>query len=80
MLQDRPTSQSQNNSYSLTNDLSRKRLFPEISSFSKTSDFSGIPSKHPKSFSVVSEMHFEEGAFRKAYMAKCSTYPFKNKQ
>ena len=123
-----------------TNDLSRKRLFPEISSFSKTSDFSGIPSKHPKSFSAVSkqvekrsasvfprslsaadmlrlgtlirkenkntvkvvvesfdiakkewktvteayfeieEMHFAEGAFRKAYMAKCSTYPFKNKQ
>ena len=123
-----------------TNDLSRKRLFPEISSFSKTSDFSGILSKHPKSFSAVSkqvekrfasifprslsaadmlrlgtlirkenkndvkfvvesfdiakkewktvtedyfeieEMHFAEGAFRKAYMAKCSTYPFKNKQ
>ena len=122
-----------------TNDLSRKRLFPEISSFSKT-DFSRIPSKHPKSFSVVSkqvnkrfasvfprslsaadmlrlgtlirkenkndvkvvvesfdiakkewktvteayfeieEMHFAECAFRKAYMAKCSTYPFKNKQ
>ena len=38
-----------------TNDLSRKWLFPEISSFSKTSDFSGIPSKHPKSFSVVSK-------------------------
>ena len=26
------------------------------------------------------EAHFAEGAFRKAYMAKCSTYPFKNKQ
>ena len=25
-------------------------------------------------------MHFAEGAFRKAYMAKCSTYLFKNKQ
>ena len=37
-----------------TNDLSRKQLFPDISSFSKTSDISGIPSKHPKSFSVVS--------------------------
>ena len=120
--------------------MSRKRLFPEISSFSKTSDISGIPSKHPKSFSVVSkqvkkrcasvfprslsaadmlrlgtlirkenkngvkvvvesfdiakkewktvteaffeieEMHFVEGAFRKAYMAKCTTYPFKNTQ
>ena len=33
----------------------RKRLFPEISSFSKTSDISDIPSKHPKSFSVVSK-------------------------
>ena len=122
------------------NDLSRKRLFPEISSFSKTSDILGIPSKYPKSFSVVSrqveklstsafpknlsaadmlrlgtlirkenkndvkvmvesfniakkkwrtvteayfeieEMHFAEGAFRKAYMAKCTTYPFKNKK
>ena len=27
----------------------------------------------------IEEMHFAEGAFRKAYMAKCSTYPFKNK-
>ena len=25
-------------------------------------------------------MHFAKGAFRKAYMAKCTTYPFKNKQ
>ena len=123
-----------------SNDLSRKRYFPRISSFSKTSDFSGIPSKHPKSFSAVSkqvekrsepvfprslsaadmlhlfekkirmmlrlwltlltsfdiakkewktvtetyfeieEMHFAEDAFRKAYRAKCSTYPFKNTQ
>ena len=40
----------------LTNDLSRKWSFPEISSFTKTSDiFLGIPSKHPKSFSVVSK-------------------------
>ena len=31
-----------------TNDLSRERPFPEISSFSKTSDILGIPSKHPK--------------------------------
>ena len=122
-----------------TNDLSRKRPFPEISSFPKTDNL-GIPSKHPKSFSVVSkqvekhfasviarslsaanmlrlgtlirkenksdvkvvvesfgiakkewkpvtetffeieEMHFAEGAFRKAYMAKCTTYPFQNKQ
>ena len=122
------------------NDLSRKRLFPEISSFSKTSGILGIPSKHPKSVSVVSrqvekrsisafpknlsavdmlrlstlirkenkndvkvvvesfdiakkewktvteayfeieEMHFAEGAFRKAYMAKYTTYPFKNKK
>ena len=121
------------------NDLSRKRLFPEISSFSKTSDILGIASKHPKTFSFVSkqvekrsasvfpkrlsvadmlrlgtlirkenkndvnvvvesfdiakkewktvteayfeieEMHFAEAAFRKAYMAKCTTYPFKNK-
>ena len=38
-----------------TNDLSRKRPFPEISSFPKTSDRLGIPSKHPKSFSVVSK-------------------------
>ena len=38
-----------------TNDFSRKQLFPDISSFSKTSDISGIPSKHPKSFSVVSK-------------------------
>ena len=38
-----------------TNDLSRKRPFPEISSFPKTSDILGIPSKHPKSFSVVSK-------------------------
>ena len=37
------------------NDLSRKRLFPEIFSFSKTSVFLGIPSKHPKSFSAVSK-------------------------
>ena len=28
----------------------------------------------------IEEMYFEEGAFRKAYMAKCSTYLFKNKQ
>ena len=35
--------------------MSRKQFFPEISSFSKTSDISGIPSKHPKSFSVVSK-------------------------
>ena len=123
-----------------TNDLSRKRFFPKISSISKKSDISGIPSKHPKSLSIVSrqvekrsasvfpkslpavdmlrlgtlirkenkndlkvvvessdiakkewktvteayfeieEMHFAEGAFRKAYMAKCTTYPFKNKQ
>ena len=119
----------------LESDFFQKYLF-----FSKTSDFSGIPSKHPKSFSAVSkqvekrsasvfprsvsaadmlrlgtlirkentndvkvvvesfdiakkewktvtetyfeieEMHFAESAFRKAYMAKCSTYPFKNKQ
>ena len=26
------------------------------------------------------EMNFAEGVFRKAYMAKCTTYPFKNKQ
>ena len=38
-----------------TNDLSRKRPFPEISSFPKTSDILGIPSKCPKSFSVVSK-------------------------
>ena len=25
-------------------------------------------------------MHFAEGAFRKTYMAKCTTYPFQNKQ
>ena len=37
------------------NDLSRKLPFPEISSFPKTSDILGIPSKHPKSFSVVSK-------------------------
>ena len=37
-----------------TNDLSRKRPFPEIS-FPKTSDILGIPSKDPKSFSVVSK-------------------------
>ena len=37
-----------------TNDLSRKRFFPEISSISKTSEFSGIPNKHLKSFSAVS--------------------------
>ena len=120
--------------------MSRKWSFPEISSFPKTSDILCIPSKHPKSFSVVSkqvekhsasviprslsaadmlrlgtlirkenkndvkvvvesfdiakkewktvteayfeieEMHFAEGAFRKAYMAKCTTYPFQNKQ
>ena len=28
----------------------------------------------------IEEMHFAEGAFRKAYMAKCTTYPFKNKK
>ena len=33
----------------------RKPPFPEISSFPKTSDILGIPSKHPKSFSVVSK-------------------------
>ena len=38
-----------------TNDLSGKRPFPEISSFPKTSDILGIPSKCPKSFSVVSK-------------------------
>ena len=38
-----------------TNDFSRKRPFPEISSFPKTSDVLGIASKHPKSFSVVSK-------------------------
>ena len=38
-----------------TNDLSRKRPFPEISSFPKTSTRLSIPSKHPKSFSVVSK-------------------------
>ena len=38
-----------------TKDLSRNRLFSEIYSFSKTSDISGISSKHPKSFSVVSK-------------------------
>ena len=121
----------------LSNDLSRKRFFPEISSFLKTSDILNIPSRHPKSFSVVlkqvekrsasvfprnlsaadmlqlgklirkekndvkvvveffdiakkkwktltemyfEEMDFTEGAFRKAYIAKCTTYPFKNKQ
>ena len=32
-----------------TNDLSRKWHFPEIPAFPKTSDISGIPSKHPKS-------------------------------
>ena len=32
------------------NDLSRKLLFPEMSSFSKTSDISGISSKRPKAF------------------------------
>ena len=37
-----------------TNDLSRKSLFPEISSFSKISDISGIPSN--QSFSVVSKL------------------------
>ena len=37
------------------NDLSRKPPFPEISSFPKTSDILGIPSKCPKSFSVVSK-------------------------
>ena len=123
-----------------TNDLSRRRPFPEICSFSKTSDVSGIPSKHSKSFSVISkhvekhsasviprslsavdmlrlgtlirkenkndvkavvesfdiakkewktvteayfeieEIYFAEGAFRKAYMAKCTTYTFQNKQ
>ena len=26
------------------------------------------------------EMHFAEGAFRKAYMPKCTTYPFRKKQ
>ena len=25
-------------------------------------------------------MHFGEGALRKAYMVKCTTHPFKNKQ
>ena len=123
-----------------TNDLYRKQSFPEISSFPKTSDCLGIPSKQPKSLSVISkkvekhsafviprslsaadmlrlgtlirkqnkndvkvvvvsfdiakkewktvteayfkigEMHFGECAFRKAYMAKCTTYPFQNKQ
>ena len=38
-----------------TNDLSRKLLFPEIPSFSKTSDILSISSKHPKSLSVVSK-------------------------
>ena len=28
----------------------------------------------------IEEMHFEEGAFRKASKTKCSTYPFKNKK
>ena len=28
----------------------------------------------------IEEMYFAEGAFRKAYMAKCTTYPFQNKQ
>ena len=28
----------------------------------------------------IEGMHFAEDAFRKVYMAKCSTYPFKNKQ
>ena len=118
--------------------MSRKPLFPEISSFSKISDISGIPSKQklqrcfkvvekryasvfPRSLSAadmlrlgtlirkenkndvkvvvesfdiakkewktvteayfeIEEMHFAEGAFRKAYMAKCTTYPFQNKQ
>ena len=26
------------------------------------------------------EMDFTEGAFRKVYITKCTTYPFKNKQ
>ena len=42
-----------------TNDLSRKRPFPEICSFPKTSDILGIPSKHSKSFSVISK-HVEK--------------------
>ena len=28
----------------------------------------------------IEEMHFAEGAFRKTYMAKCTTYPFQTKQ
>ena len=28
----------------------------------------------------IEQMHFAEGAFSKAYMAKCTTYPFQNKQ
>ena len=28
----------------------------------------------------IEEMHFAKGAFRKTYMAKCTTYPFKSKQ
>ena len=28
----------------------------------------------------IGAMHFVDGAFRKAYMAKCTTYPFQNKQ
>ena len=28
----------------------------------------------------IEEMHFAKGAFRKTCMAKCTTYPFRNKQ
>ena len=28
----------------------------------------------------MEEMHFAEDTFRKAYIAKCTTYPFKIKQ
>ena len=35
--------------------LALRLLFPDIPSFSKISNISGNPSKHPKSFSVVSK-------------------------
>lgn len=51
--------------------MSRKRLFPEIFFFSKKSDVSGIPNKHPKSFGIISKQ-VEKGSisvFRRISLA-----------
>ena len=33
-----------------------------------------------ETYFAIEEMHFAEVVFREAYMANCTTYPFKNKQ